>query len=45
MPTWDIVQTVLGAVNLVLVLKIILNDLHELRQMFFEHLRNHTKGE
>ena len=43
MDPWQIASVGLGAVNLGLILKIILNDLHEIRQMFFEHLRDHRK--
>lgn len=40
----DLLYIVLGVsgVNFALLLKIILNDLHELREMLFEHLRDHA---
>ena len=33
----------LSGVNLLFVLKIIFNDLHELRQMFIKHLEDHAR--
>ena len=43
MTNLDIAQLAVSGVTLALVLKIILNDLHELRKMFFDHLRDHRR--
>ena len=38
----DLFLMLLGGVNLALVLKIIFNDLHEIRRLLVEHLRDHA---
>ena len=35
----------IGGINLAFILKILFNELHELRALFVEHLRDHTKRE
>ena len=37
------IGTVVGAVQLGVVLKIMLNDLHEIRTLLIEHLRDHAR--
>jgi len=41
MPPLDWLPTALSGLNLVLILKILLNDLHEIRRLLSEHLRDH----
>lgn len=38
-----LLTTVLGGLNLAFVLKIMLNDIHELRAMIVRHLEEHGK--
>jgi len=45
MDPWQIASVGLGAVNLGLILKIILNDLGHVRSLLVEHLRDHATGE
>ena len=44
MGTWETVQLALSGINLVLLLKIILDDLREIRRDMTEHLRDHAMG-
>ena len=37
------VGTVVGAVQVGVVLKMLLNDLHEIRTLLIEHLRDHAR--
>ena len=40
-----IINTIVGGANLAFILKIMLNDIHELRQMLVHHLEMHARSE
>ena len=44
MNAWELAQLSLSGINLVLLLKIILDDLREIRTTMTEHLRDHAMG-
>jgi hypothetical protein len=46
MESWfEIASLILGGVNLLFILKILYNDLHELRDLLIKHLVDHGKGD